>query len=205
MIPAPIIYYMIYAHRELYDRSADIVNLNFVQFATKFKLVNRKLRQLPANVIPWIFPTYSGNSKGPNFHLYCKYQLLRYKPWKLTINNAWDDQEPSDEISIAHWHEFLQTQYAQTNVPDWFDKLQHVIQSQQSSANEHSQPDNNSREEWMIISDLHTPFEFSDGTAPSYHDWQLDRIRYSDQQIGKMSAWIKTKKEQAANSISPVH
>ena len=196
----------VYAHREQYDRSADIVNLNFVQFATKFKLVNGKLTQLPANVIPRIFPTYSSNPKGPNFALYCKYQLLRYKPWKLTINNAWGDQEPSDEIFIAHWHAFLQTQNAQTNVPDWFDKLQHVIQSQQNSHNEHtSQPDNNSREEWMIISDLHTPFEFSDGTAPSHHDWHLDRISYTDQQIGEMSAWIKTKKEQAANSISPAH
>lgn len=146
----------VYAHREQYYRSADTVNLNFVQFATKFKLVNGKLTQLPANVIPRIFPTYSCNPIGPNFALYCKHHLSRYKPWKLTINNARDDQELSFETFIAHWHEFLQTQYAQTNVPDWFDKLQHVIQSQQNSHNDHCQPDYNSREEWMIISDFHT-------------------------------------------------
>ena len=45
------------------------------------------------NVIPRIFPTYSPNPKGSNFSLYCKYQLLRYKPWKTTQNNAWGDQE----------------------------------------------------------------------------------------------------------------
>ena len=194
----------VYAYREQYDKSPDIVNLNFVHFATKYKVVNGKLKQLPANVIPRIFPTYSCNPKGPNFALYCKYQLVRYKPWKVTINNAWNDQETSDEILVTHWCEFLQTQYAQTNVPDWVDKLQEVIQSQQEPHNEHLQLDNNSCEEWMIISDLHTPFEFSDRIAPSHHDWHLDRVKYTDKQIGEMSAWIKTQKEQAANSISLV-
>ena len=38
------------------------------------------LTELPENVITQIFPTYSSNPKGPNFGLYCKYQILRYKP-----------------------------------------------------------------------------------------------------------------------------
>jgi hypothetical protein len=79
------------------------MNLNFVQFATKYKVVNAKLTALPDNVIPRIFPTYSSNPKGPSFALYCKYQLLRYRPWKHTQDNAWGDQEPSDETFITHW------------------------------------------------------------------------------------------------------
>lgn len=98
----------------------------------------------------------------------------------------------------------MQTGYAQTNVPDLFDKLQHFIQIQEELHNEYLQPDNTSCEEWMIISDLHTPSELSDATSPSYHDWHLDRVRYTDHQIGEMSAWLKTKKEQAKNSISHV-
>ena len=39
----------------------------------------------------------SPNPKGPNFSLYCKYQLLRYKPWRTIQNNAWSHQEPTDE------------------------------------------------------------------------------------------------------------
>ena len=72
----------VYANREQYDNSPEIMNLNFLQFATKYKLVNAKLTKLPENVIPRIFPTYSSNFKGPNFTLNCKYQLLRYKPWQ---------------------------------------------------------------------------------------------------------------------------
>ncbi|CAB4002039.1 Hypothetical predicted protein [Paramuricea clavata] len=120
----------VYANREQYESSQNIINMNFVQFATTYKVVNNnELTKLPENVIPRIFPTYSPNPKGPNFGLYCKYQLLRYKPWRTTQNNAWGDQEPTDEVLINCWHEFLQTPYGQSNVPDWFDKLQAVIQS----------------------------------------------------------------------------
>ena len=134
--------------------------------------------------------------------LYCKYQLLRYKPWKITQDNAWGDQEPSDEMFVSCWHEFLQTPYAEANVPDWFDKLQDVIQNQEEPDSEPVESDsNNTREEWMIISDLHTPFENSDQGSASTHDWHQDRVRYTDQEIGEMPTWIKTKKEQANDII----
>ncbi|CAB4029508.1 Hypothetical predicted protein [Paramuricea clavata] len=117
----------VYANREQYESSQNIINMNFVQFATTYKVDNNELTKLPENIIPRIFPTYSPNPKGPNFGLYCKYQLLRFKPWRTTQNNAWGDQEPTDEVLINCWHEFFPTPYGQSNVPDWFDKLQAVI------------------------------------------------------------------------------
>lgn len=69
----------VYANRQQFNKSCHIMNMNFVQFATTFKVVNNRLTELPENIIPRIFPTYSPNPKGPNFALYCKYQLLRYK------------------------------------------------------------------------------------------------------------------------------
>ena len=83
------------------------MNMNFVQFATTYKVVNNELTKLTENVVPRIFPTYSPNPKGPNFGLYCKYQLLRYKPWKTTQNDAWGDQEPTDEVLTNHWQTLL--------------------------------------------------------------------------------------------------
>ena len=47
----------------------------------------------------------------------------------------------------------------------------------------------------MILSDLHTPFDNSEQTPDSTNDWHLDRTNYSEQQIQKIPAWIKTKKE----------
>ena len=82
-------------------------SLNFISFATKYKLVKNKLSAQPCNTIPRSFPVYSSNAKGPNFGLYCKYQLLWYKPWQTTQDNAWGDQPGSNEIYITSWKIFL--------------------------------------------------------------------------------------------------
>ena len=72
----------VYTNRDQYDCSVNTENFNFAQFATKFKVADKKLTMLPDNIIPKIFPTYSSNPKGQNFPKFCKYQLLRYKSWK---------------------------------------------------------------------------------------------------------------------------
>ena len=119
---------------------------------------------------------------------------MRYKPWKTNQNNAWGDQGPTDEVLINCWHEFLQTPYGQSNVPHWFDKLQAVIQSQEPE-DEPSEEQETSRQEWMILSNLNTPFENSEQTPGSTYDRHLDRANYSEQQIQEMPTWIKKNKE----------
>ena len=89
----------------------------------------------------------------------------------------------------------MQTPYGQSNVPEWFDKLQAVIQSQQSEG-EPSEQQETTQEEWMIFSDLHTPFDNSEQTPESTYDWHIDRANYSEQQIQEMPTWIKTNKQQ---------
>ena len=94
----------IYANRAKYaEIYPDIMRFNFVNFATKYKLVNSKLVAQPDNIIPRFSPVYSPNNKGPNFPLYCKYQLLRCKPWHTTQENAWDDEPGFEEIYITKW------------------------------------------------------------------------------------------------------
>lgn len=93
----------VHAKRAMYVESIpDIMTLNFLNFATKYKTVNNKLTPQPENTVPRVFPVYSSNKKGPNFSLYCKYQLLTYKPCLTTQDNAWADQPGNDEIYICH-------------------------------------------------------------------------------------------------------
>ena len=39
--------------------------------------------------------------KGPNFPLYCKYQLLKYILWHTIQNNAWHDQEGTGQVFVS--------------------------------------------------------------------------------------------------------
>ena len=99
----------IYAIREKHaENIPDIMLLNFIDFATKYKVVNKKLTCQPDNIIPRVFPVYSSNPNGTNFGLYCRYQLIKYKPWKNNHENAWGDQPGSDEvyIHVTSWKDF---------------------------------------------------------------------------------------------------
>ena len=69
---------------------------------------------------------------------------------------------------IAKWKEFLQIPYGQTCVPEWFNKLQSVIQSQQEPDVQTCEVQDNTLEEWMILSDLNIPFHTTGNrTGPS--------------------------------------
>ena len=130
----------VYANRQQFcNGSKDIMNKNFVDFTTKYKVIKKQLIRQPNNFVPRIFPTYSSNPKGVNFPLYCKYQLLRYKPWVVDQSNAWDNDEQYDEIYITAWKHFLETPYAQTYVPNWLEKFSDVENQQDDSlSNNHS-------------------------------------------------------------------
>ena len=53
-----------YANRDQNEDSSEVIDMNFDQFATKYKVYKNKLTKLPDNVIPRIFPSYSANPKG---------------------------------------------------------------------------------------------------------------------------------------------
>ena len=117
------------------------------------------------NIVPRTFPVFSSSSSCPNFGLYCKYQLLKYKPWHTKPDNAWNDQLGTDEIYINSWKAFLKTPFAKDNVPDWSDKLS----SCQNHANDNSGdvvpiPEAIEWEEWMHLADLIPGLFVDDGT-----------------------------------------
>ena len=57
--------------------------------------------------MPRIFPNYSPNPSGDNYGLYCTYQLLKYKPWSGSQNDAWYSDSPDNDLFINAWHNFL--------------------------------------------------------------------------------------------------
>ena len=199
----------VYANRQQFISDVpDIMNINFVDFVTKFKVVNQRLKEHGnANEIPRFFPTYSSNSKADSFPLYCKYQLLRYKPWKHAEYDACGIENPTDEVYVSRWDEFLQTEYAQNHVPDWYQKLQAIQNfSEEQSLNSELtdcplQTDTVQREEWMILSDSHQPFSRSNTNqnVDNTEYWQKSREKYTPQQIGEMPQWINQHKNDINN------
>lgn len=178
----------------------NILNLNFITFATKYKLVNKKLAAQADNIVPRVFPVYSPNNRGPNFSLYCKNQLIRYKPWQRTQENARGDQPGTDEIYITQWKTFLETPYVKEHVPDWHDKLDTVQNyKKDDTKTEHTTQELPQHEEWILLPDLVPGSCASDiqsqKISNSDYNWQSDRLKYQESQIREMSSWIKINKD----------
>nr|XP_058955383.1 uncharacterized protein LOC131782657 [Pocillopora verrucosa] len=186
-----------YAQRDRYqaDLKCNLTNMNFLEFATKYKLVSGKLVTQPKNLIPRVFPTHSSSIKSPNFGLCCKYQLLRYKPWKTPPQDAWGNKQENDELFISQWKTFLQSEYAQNYVPDWHDKLEGLQVYSDSDLHTEEYTESEQREEWMILADFSISNNSSDPEASSLHNWQTTSYPYTSQQVAEMPSWIISQKQ----------
>ena len=102
-----------------------------------------------------VFPTFSSNVKGPNFPLFCKHELLKYKSWHTNQNNAWGDEEGTEQVFVSKWKEFLESPAAKQHVPDWYEKLRNVQSSEeQEPQNEQSVQPITEKEDWIVLAAL---------------------------------------------------
>ena len=70
-----------YANRiKFIDDLPGVMQLNFLQFVSSYYVKNDSLGKRKNMVIVRTFPNCPSSPKGSSFALFCKYQLLKYKP-----------------------------------------------------------------------------------------------------------------------------
>ena len=111
------------ARASFVESNPGILHLNFVQFVSQYFVKDCSLKTRTKPVIVRTFPTYSVNPQSKYYGFYCKYQLLRYKPWINNYTSVWENKEEKDSTYIFHWNQFLQTEQAQYLVPNWSHEL----------------------------------------------------------------------------------
>ena len=186
-----------YACRDQLRNESDkeeILTMNFDKFASKFKIAGNKLVKQDQSVIPKFYPKYSSNPEGGNYPMYCKYQLIRYKPWLSTIQDAWNNIPEQDTTYVQQWISFLKTEYAKSNLKDWNEEIE-VIEHQ--LLQEYTQGDlystdevhgTHEQEDWMQISNLvHNEYR---NLKQNSLEWSQGYSNYTQQQIGEMHNWI---------------
>ena len=92
---------------------------NLVDFFAKYEIVGDKLIMKSKPTIIRTVPNFSSNLEGNNYDKYCKYQLLKYKPWDTDPNPARDYDNVSDLLFVRNWKEFLQSNLGKVNVSNW--------------------------------------------------------------------------------------
>ena len=66
----------------------------------------------------------------------------------------------------------MQSEYAQSHVPDWHDKLEGLQEYSDSDLHTEKYTESEQREEWMILADFSISNNSSDPEASSLHNWQ---------------------------------
>ena len=145
--------------------------------------------------------------------MFCKYQLLRYKPWQYSINNAWGNKESTDSSYIEQWHSFLETPKAKQVVPNWVQQINLISEYVNEIIDRDDFPeiDTGEREEWMILTDLkfQCDAEIIDKDIHNETEHYLDdRSKYTLEQIGDMPHWVNEQKKavipELDNRLGPI-
>lgn len=117
----------IYSQRDVYlGVDPEMLNRNFVKFVSMFTLKGKKLTRKSKDVIVKTYPNYSSSPTNPHYGLFCKYQLLKYKPWKGTPTMAWNNFEQNDETFITSWKQYLSCEQSKQLVPNSKTKMEDV-------------------------------------------------------------------------------
>lgn len=74
----------------------------------KYFVIRKKIKTIQKDVfIVRIFTKPYFNPEGVQYLLFCKYQLIKYKPWNNQINNLWGNEDVCDETICEKYNSFL--------------------------------------------------------------------------------------------------
>ena len=195
--------------RNIKGCSKEILECNFVNFVANFTIVKNEIKRRPKVDIVRAFPSPYCSPKSSQYPMFCKYQLLKLKPWYYQRSDAWDNNDEEDgDMFCEKWNEYLQSDIGQSLVPNWRRELNNNAESYfsetlpRSNDDEYTQCDDTiqSREEWMEIADLcansfqNNPnnVDIEEGNL-SY--WQSFRQNYTEVQLGSMPFWLEEAKK----------
>ena len=91
------------------SRYTGLSQLSLMQYVSQYTEVRGELTKRRNPHIVRTFPKISPNPGGPDFGKYCKYQLIKFKPWVGEPSNAWNNEKETDEMFINTYNLFLMT------------------------------------------------------------------------------------------------
>ena len=202
---------------DLYAKREDLLHdMNIEDFAKQFTCSKglRQTRSRAEMIALRFFQKYSSNPEGENYWQYCKYQLLRYKSWRVKHEDALandnnDEQLADDEEGwILSWRIFLESPSGQLAIPHWHERYHEVnrrwdandgidlLEMDQGVSDEDSEPDD--QNEWQ--KNMNPVQEKGIGpddnaTAATEETFEKDRAKYTVKSLEEMPQWISNAKK----------
>ena len=197
----------------LSSRYTGLSQLNLMQYVSQYSKVRGELTKRANPYVVRTFPKISANPGGPDFGKYCKYQLIKFKPWEGQPSNAWNNEEESDEMFINTYDRFLLTDSAEDYVFRYYEEtdLVHAAlhgqddeddQRQDESDDDDSEVDapiEENVDDWMLLCRINQQFQeagnqMSDNEAV---DWFEEVRAVPRDMLRESPGWIYSKRKEA--------
>lgn len=173
-----------------YSTRTTYLDLSLLQFATNFYIYNGEIKERSSPVIVRTFPQYSSNSHGDKYDLYCKYQLVKHKPWNGEMANAWGGGEGCSELWITEYHSFLQTTGARGRIPHFLQELQ---LAQQRWIKDVDEQQSEYQDEWMVLCQCNPRFRVH-SEQDDQVDWEAAARDFPREMLRECPNWITSQR-----------
>ncbi len=185
------------------------LDMSLLRFASEFTVHKGEVKKRPSPVIVRTFPHYSSNPRGENYELYCKYQLMKHKPWHGVVSNSLGSTDSSLAECVTEYHSFLLTDTGRENIPHFSQELhlaeqRLALEEDSDSDDEHlQQPEH--QDEWMQLCQLHPQFNTPSG-ADNEVDWAAHARQLTPDLLQECPKWISSQRRLSDdNPQSPWH
>ena len=197
------------------ENNPEILNLNLVQFASAYHVTKRKLKHRKQEVIIRTFPIFSPNPSRKDYGNYCKYALVKYKPWPGEVNTAWDGLDDCHENHIQCYHAFLSSESAAHYIPVLQQELEqahryngHVDEDDNSDDDDEEVPQREGvPEEWMLLYRLNQRYDETISQGSHSHgnlqfDWTETARAMPPALLRESVNWITKRRNEALEDPS---
>ena len=203
----------IYAERvvKFDNKFGDLNKMNFDTFIKTFKTKGKRwtsdctLVRHTKRVIVQYFPriTYENKTKTKEYANFCKYELVKYKPWVERKSTVWEGESATDEHIIKLWEDFITKPGNSIYIPRLVfepSDLDGLDMSQESALVEELRPQGEALEMWQEISRPDADYGVEDEGLNDIQmdcqfDWHTDARKYDMEKIFSMQSFLKHQKQ----------
>lgn len=107
------------------SRDGSLADFNLCQFVSNYHTVKGKVMKHLAPEVR-IFPSLLSKLQSELYNEYCKYQLIKYRPWITTPSNAWQQSDRQNDNFVAAYTRYLQTDEARQYISNYVQELDHA-------------------------------------------------------------------------------
>lgn len=180
-------------------------DMSLCEFVSQFTVSRSNICERSSPVIVRTFPRLSPNQQSELYGQYCKYQLIKHKPWKDHPSSAWTykGSTDTDVTYISAYNAFLQTEAGRHHIPQFASELaraqQYVSQTEDNDEESDDSSQDTDQEDWMLLCHINQQYTMETESASDTVDWAADARALPANVLRECCTWLQSRRKESLN------